>query len=49
MAYKIIILLCISFMLIEMKFIFCHSCVMLVMKFVSICNDQVNYDKIIIH
>ena len=26
-AYKIIILLCISFMFIEMKFIYCHSCV----------------------
>ena len=38
-AYKPIILLCISFLFIEMKFIHCHSCVMFVMKSMSICND----------
>ena len=38
-AYKPITLSCILFMFIEMKFIHYHSCVMFVMKFVSICND----------
>ena len=36
------------FMFIEMKFIHCHSYVMLEMKSISTCNDYVNYDKIII-
>ena len=35
-AYKPITLPCISFMFIEMKFIHCDSCVMFVMKFMSI-------------
>ena len=38
-AYKIIKLLCISFMFIEMKFIYYYSCVKLIMKFMSILND----------
>ena len=37
-AYKPITLSCILFMFIEMKFINCHSCVMFIMKFMSICN-----------
>ena len=47
-AYKLITLPFISFMFIEMKFIYCQSCVMFTMKFVSICNDYVNYDEILI-
>ena len=38
-AYMPITLPCISFMFIEIKFIHCHSCVMLAMKSMSICND----------
>ena len=38
-AYELITLLCILFMFIEMKVINCHSCVMLVVKSMSICND----------
>ena len=34
-AYKQITLSCILFMLIEMKFIHCHSCVMFAMKSMS--------------
>ena len=34
-AYKPITLPCILFMFIEMKFIHCHSCVIFVMKFMS--------------
>ena len=48
MAYKPITLIYISLMLIEMKFIHLHSCVIFAMKSMSICNDQVNYDEIII-
>ena len=44
MAYKPITLPCIVFMFIEMKFIHYHYCVMFVMKSMSICNDNVNYD-----
>ena len=47
-AYKPITLSCILFMFIEMKFIHCHSCVMFAMKSMSMCNDYVNYDEIII-
>ena len=47
-AYKAITLSCILFMFIEMKFIHCHSCVMFAMKSMSMCNDYVNYDEIII-
>ena len=36
------------FILIEKNFIHCHSCVMFVIKSMNICNDQVNYDEIII-
>ena len=36
-AYKPITLSCILF--IEMKFIYCHSCVMFSMKSMSMCND----------
>ena len=38
-AYMPIILSCISFMFIEMKFIYCHSCVIFFMKSITICND----------
>ena len=38
-AYKPITLPCILFVFIEMKFIHCHSCVMFVMKSMSMCND----------
>ena len=38
-AYKPITHPCISFMLIEMKFIHFHSCVMFVKKFMRIFND----------
>ena len=38
-AYKPITLLGISLMFIEMKFIYCHSFVMFLMKSMSICND----------
>ena len=38
-TYKPIIISCILFMFIEMKFIYRHSCVMFAMKFMSICND----------
>ena len=38
-AYKLITLSCILFMFIEMKCIQCHSCVMFVVKSMSICND----------
>ena len=47
-AYKPITLSCILFMFIKMKFIHCHSCVMFGMKSMSMCNDYVNYDEIII-
>ena len=47
-AYKPITLSCVLFMFIEMIFIHCHSCVMFAMKSMSICNDLVNYDEIII-
>ena len=48
MAYNPITLLCIFFMFIEMKFIHYHSCVMFAMKSMSMCNDKVSYDEIII-
>ena len=48
MAYKPITLLCISFMLIEMKIIYCQLWVMFAMKSMSTQNDYVNYDEIII-
>ena len=38
-AYKTITLSSILFMFVEMKFIHCHSCVMFVMKSMSMCND----------
>ena len=38
-AYKTITFPYISFMFIEMIFIHCHSCVMFVIKSISICND----------
>ena len=38
-AYKPITLSSILFMFVEMKFIHCHSCVMFVMKSMSMCND----------
>ena len=38
-ADKLITFTCISFMFIEIKFIYCHSCVMFAMKSMSICND----------
>ena len=48
MAYKPITLSCILFKFIEKEFIHCHSCVMFAMKSMSICNDKVNFDEIII-
>ena len=48
MAYKPITLSCIFFMFIEMIFIDCHSSVMFAMNSMSIFNDYVNYDEIII-
>ena len=47
-AYKPITVSCILLMFIKIKFIHCHSCVMFPMKSMSMCNDQVNYDEIII-
>ena len=47
-AYKQITLPYISFMFSEIKKIYCHSCVMFRMKSMSICNDLVNCDEIII-
>ena len=47
-AYKLIPLPCISFIFIEIKLIYFHSCVMFEIKFMSIYNDYVNYDEIII-
>ena len=38
-ANKLITLSCIFFMLIEMKFIDCHSSVMFAMRSMSMCND----------
>ena len=38
-TYKPITLSCILFMFIEMKFIHCQSCVMFVVKSMSMCND----------
>ena len=43
-----ITLVCISFIFIGMKFIHCHSCMMLKMNFIRICNDLMNHDEIII-
>ena len=48
MAYNPITLPCILFMFIEMKFIHLNLCAMFAMKAMSIYNDQVNYDEIII-
>ena len=48
MAYEPIILPCILFKFIEIKLIHCHYCVMLAMKSMSICNNYMNYDEIII-
>ena len=47
-THKSITLPCISFIFIEMKFIHFHSCVMFTMKSMSIFNDYVNYNTIII-
>ena len=47
-AYKPITLSCILFMFIEMILIYYHSCVMFAMKSMSMRNDSVNYDEIII-
>ena len=47
-AYKPITLSYILFMFIEMIFIHFHSCVIFAMKSMSMCNDKVNYDEIII-
>ena len=38
-TYKPITLPCILFMFIDMKFIHCNSCMMFVIKSMSICND----------
>ena len=48
MTCKPITLSRIFFMFIEMIFIHCYSCVMFVIKSMSMCNDLVNYDEIII-
>ena len=34
-------------MFIKMKFIYCHSCTIFIMKSISICNNLENYDEII--
>ena len=47
-SYKSITLLSILFVYIEIKFIHCHFCVMFAMKSLNICNESINYDKIII-
>ena len=39
LAYKLITLSCISFILIEMKFIHYHSFMMFIIKSMSICTD----------
>ena len=41
-AYKPITLLCISFMFIEIKFMYSYLCMMFTMKSIKICNDYVN-------
>ena len=46
--FKPIILPCISFIFIEIKFNHYYSFVMFVMKSMSKCYDLVNYDEIII-
>ena len=38
-TYKPITILCILFMFIKIKFIYCHSSVMFAMKLMSMCND----------
>ena len=48
MAYAPITLPCVLFMFIKIKFIYCHSCVMFVIKYISIYNNYVHYDEIII-
>ena len=48
MAYEPIALPCILFKFIEIKFIYYHSCVMFAMKSMSISNDKLNYNEIII-
>ena len=47
-SYKPITLLYIMFMLIEIKLIHCYSCVMFVMKSMSICNGYMNYGELAI-
>ena len=42
-----ITLLCIKLIFLKMKFIYYYSPAMFAMKFMSICNDYVNYDKFI--
>ena len=37
-----------SFILVKINFYSCHSCVIFIMKSISLCNYQVNYDEIII-
>ena len=46
--YKPITLPCILFIFIKVKFIQCHSYVILSIKSMSICNGLVNYDEIVI-
>ena len=48
-TYKLITLSYILFMVIEIKFIHCHSCMMFTMKSINIYNDKVNYYEIIIN
>ena len=47
-AYKPITLSSILFIFFEMKSIYCHYCVICVMKSKSICSDLINYDDITI-
>ena len=47
-AYKPIILPYILFMFIKVKLIYFHSYVMFLMMSMSICNDLVNFDEIVI-
>ena len=43
-----IIIPCISFIFIKIKFIHFHYCVMFLVNSMSICNDEVDHDEIII-
>ena len=48
MAYKAITLPCISFVFIEIEFMYYHSCVIFAIKSMGIYNNKVNHNEIII-